>query len=155
MLSQTVLIADDDTRVLGTLGEVVRDTGHRPILATRGKEAVEVVRRQPRGVSLSLLDVGLPDMSGFDAFRLIHEVNALIQVIFVTAEATPENRARASGLGAYRLLPKPLDLAEVRRSVSEVLTHIDAAWEEFRARHGDAGFDALSGRPWPESDIDR
>ena len=57
-----------------------------------------------------ILDIDLPDQSGLETFRRIHELDPKIPVIFITGHGTTATAIEAMSLGAYEYLLKPLEL---------------------------------------------
>jgi DNA-binding response OmpR family regulator len=75
-------------------------------------EGIDAVRRlQP---ALCLLDLNLPDGSGFDVLSVVRSEPQLAhtKVFMLSADATEQSKARASELGADRFITKPFDLTE-------------------------------------------
>lgn len=65
---------------------------------------------------MAVFDIDLPDLSGLEAIRRVHQLNPRVPVIFITGKGTTESAIEAMTLGAYEYLPKPLDL-DLLRSV--------------------------------------
>ena len=65
-----------------------------------------------------ILDIDLPDKSGLDVFRRIHEVDPKVPVIFITGHGTTDTAIEAMKLGAFDYLLKPLDLDPLRELVA-------------------------------------
>ena len=110
-----VLIVDDNLDTAQTMAQLLRITGHKTELAHDGIQALERAREvNPEAV---VLDIGLPDMDGFElARRLRNEpccANAVI--IAVTGYGQPEYRQRALKAGCDHHLVKPVDLDELKR----------------------------------------
>ncbi|MCA9247151.1 MAG: sigma-54-dependent Fis family transcriptional regulator [Planctomycetales bacterium] len=68
-----------------------------------------------------VLDVKLPDGSGLDGFKQIHDIDPKVPVIFITAGGTSSTAIEAMKLGAYDYLLKPLDFAQVRKLVGRAV----------------------------------
>ncbi len=94
--------------------------GHRVLLATNGREAVDIFDREP--VDLVVMDLQMPEMDGWQAAREIRlrKQAARVPIIAVSAytqQAEPE-RIRAAGINAF--VPKPLDNARLTRTIEEL-----------------------------------
>ena len=100
-----VLVADQDTSSRNRLTEVLRDEGFETLAARTGGEAVEVARS--RVVSITILDVLLPDLTGLETFELITSVRGGVQAIFLAREQTKDTLVRLLDAGAYTVLQKP------------------------------------------------
>jgi CheY-like chemotaxis protein len=102
----SVLIADDDDYCRETLRDIVEPEGYRTILASSGEEAIEIIREE--SIQLALFDVQMPRMTGLETVQLVHQFNALLPCILVTANATQEVMRQAFQVRAYSVIPKPV-----------------------------------------------
>jgi CheY-like chemotaxis protein len=102
----SILITDDDPDSREALREIVEPEGFRALLASSGEEALEIVRDAP--VHLALLDFHMPRLTGLETLQLVHQINAILPVILVTADATEEIVRQAFNMRAYSVIPKPV-----------------------------------------------
>ncbi|MCS7046232.1 MAG: response regulator [Gemmataceae bacterium] len=102
----SVLITDDDVGHREALRDIVEPAGFRPVLAASGEEALDIVREQP--VDLALFDMHMPRLTGLEAVQLVHQINALLPCILVTADASEDLMRRAFSVRAYSVIPKPV-----------------------------------------------
>ncbi len=102
----SVLIADDDDSCRETLRDIVEAEGYRTLLVSSGEEAVEVV--QEESIHLALFDVQMRRLTGLETVQLVHQINALLPCILVTANATEEVIRQAFQVRAYSVIPKPV-----------------------------------------------
>ncbi len=110
-----LLIVDDDPKVRKLFGQVFSEPEINLLMADTAAEGLEhVAREHPDAV---LLDVDLPDQTGLEAFRQIHQVDPRIPVIFVTGHGTTATAIEAMKIGAYDYLLKPVDLEHLRQLV--------------------------------------
>ena len=77
-----ILVIEDEPAIADTLIYALTTEGYEPVWCTTGQAALASLRQS--AFALALLDVGLPDMNGFNLFREIHRQWAL-PVIFLTA----------------------------------------------------------------------
>ena len=118
-----ILVVDDDRDIADIIGYSLRKEGHRPILAYSGQEALEVVERALP--DLVVLDVMLPDLSGFDVCRRLRE-RSRVPVILLTARGEEADRVWGLDLGADDYVTKPF-------SHRELLARIRAVWRRAAA----------------------
>lgn len=123
MRSQHQILIIEDDPVLGMhLNERLNRDPYRSIWVSTC-EAARRGRAQWPDYDLVIVDVGLPDGSGFD---LAKEIRGLVSVplIFMTAQSDSENRLRGYELGAEEFIPKPFHLKELLMRLQHVLeTH--------------------------------
>lgn len=114
----TVLIVEDERAIADTLVYALRTDGFEPVWKTTGREALDVLTTRP--VALVVLDVGLPDMSGFEVCRELRKRHDT-PVIFLTARSTEVDRIVGLELGADDYVAKPFSPREVTARVRAVL----------------------------------
>ncbi|HKB36929.1 MAG TPA: response regulator [Gemmataceae bacterium] len=114
-----ILITDDDTSCREALREIVEPQGFHALLASSGEEAVDIVREAT--VHLALLDMHLPRMTGLEALRLMHQINAVLPCILVTADASASLIRQACQAHAYSVLHKPVSKGVVLYTVARAL----------------------------------
>ncbi len=106
ILNISILIADDDDGCRETLRDIVEAQGYRTVLASTGEEAVEIVRE--KRIHLAFFDMNMPRLTGLEAMQLVHQIDAILPCILVTANATQEVMRQAFQLRAYSVIPKPV-----------------------------------------------
>jgi len=114
----TILVVEDEASIAETVLYALETEGFAPLWKTTGADALAVLKAQP--VALVVLDVGLPDMSGFDVCREMLRHHA-IPVIFLTARSEEVDRIVGLELGADDYLTKPFSPRELTARVRAVL----------------------------------
>ena len=109
---QLVLVVDDQEINRDVLGVILEDD-YEVIYAENGKEALEKMRAYSNELSIVLLDLMMPVMSGFEVLERVREDEQLhhIPIIVLTAEKSAE--LQALKLGAADFITKPFDIHEV------------------------------------------
>ena len=118
-----ILVVDDDRDIADIIGYSLRKEGHRAILAHTGQEALDLAERT--APDLVVLDVMLPDLSGFDVCRRLRE-RTRVPVILLTARGEEADRVWGLDLGADDYVTKPF-------SHRELLARIRAVWRRAAA----------------------
>ncbi|MCC6764149.1 MAG: PAS domain-containing protein [Deltaproteobacteria bacterium] len=113
----TVLLVDDDVE-LGLTLEKAWGQHYQLTRVERGAEAIDVARRIRPDVVL--LDVVLPDLSGYDVLRILRTTGATATIPVIMLTVQPE-RALSANLGVVDVVPKPLDVAQLTRAVDRAL----------------------------------
>ena len=107
--SPVVAIVDDEPGIRRALSRLLEQSGFVVRSFANGRELLEHVD----GIHCVILDLNLPDMSGFDVQRALGTCGASIPVIVLTGDDTPANRARSLAEGARAFLTKPVDDEEL------------------------------------------
>ena len=117
----TILIVDDEPTNIQVLAACLKDRYHIKV-ATSGKQCLELIKDQHKP-DLILLDIEMPEMSGYEVCRQIKNEADLssIAVIFVTARSEQNDEEKGLHLGAVDYITKPFNPAIVLARVS---THI-------------------------------
>jgi DNA-binding response OmpR family regulator len=119
MAAETLLVVEDDPAVARGLVYALRTEGFDVILSGSGAEALAEARA--RGPRLILLDVGLPDMSGFDVCRRMRSEGVRAPIIMVTARDEEVDRVLGLELGADDYVVKPYSIRELVSRVRALL----------------------------------
>ena len=101
-----VLMVDDDSRLVGSVSEYLGANGLRVTAAARGEEAFAEIRRTPP--DLVMLDIMLPDVSGFEVCRRIRAASIPVPVLFLTAKEEDYDHVLGIEIGADDYLKKPV-----------------------------------------------
>ena len=136
-LRQTILVVEDEAAIAETILYALRTEGFDPLWKATGHDALAALNERP--VALVVLDVGLPDMSGFDVCREIQR-RSPVPVIFLTARSGEVDKIVGLELGADDYLAKPFSPRELTARVRAVL----------RRTNGQA---AVQPAPWPSTGV--
>src|SRR6185312_16783483 len=118
-----VLVAEDDPDIQIILRMVLTRLGKCEVAITyQGNEVVPLVKEEHPG--LILLDVMLPEMSGFEICKALKSDDATkhIPVIFLTARSMPAEMQQAMTLGAAGYLAKPFDPMTLVSQINTILS---------------------------------
>lgn len=114
-----ILVADDEHSICQAFAEILRAEGHNAIIVSSGREAIDRIESQLP--AMAFLDVQMPNLSGLDALKVIHERHPELPVILMTAQGSIQTAMDAMSGGAFDYLGKPLDLAKIRNLVRRAL----------------------------------
>jgi DNA-binding NtrC family response regulator len=104
-----VLVVDDQPDICENLADILTDLGYGVDTAHDGPSALELVRQRPYDVAL--LDLRMPGMDGLTLHREIRKLRTGTVAMIVTAYASEATASDAIELGAWRVVPKPVDVA--------------------------------------------
>jgi two-component system catabolic regulation response regulator CreB len=113
-----ILIVEDEPGIADTLQYALRTDGFEPVWCATGEEALARIAAEPP--ALVILDVGLPDASGFEIFKRIR-AGSEVPVVFLTARSDEIDRVVGLELGADDYVAKPFSPRELVARVRGVL----------------------------------
>jgi len=117
-----ILVVDDEPSMRDMLRIVLRRDGFEVLIADSGRQALEMLKREP--VDLLLSDIRMPDVNGVDVLRGAKEINRDIVAIMMTAFASTDTAVEAMRLGAVDYFTKPFSMDELRLKVRR---HLEAS----------------------------
>jgi len=116
---KNILIVDDEESIRESLTGILQDEGFRTNCATSGEEGLELCRDE--SPDLVLLDIWMGGIDGIETLRRIREMRPDQLVIMMSGHATIDTAVRATRLGAYDFIEKPLSLEKVLLCVQNAL----------------------------------
>ncbi len=145
-MTATVLLVDDDTKLIRLLEHEIRDAGYNPLAATTGEEAIERFQRDEPDVVV--LDLHLPDVSGIELLGRFRRESPEVPVVVLTAQGAVEAVVECMRLGAVDYVQKPFDRTRLITSVKKAHDHGNLQWRlsalTAELRKGE-GFDRILG----------
>ena len=124
-MNEKILVVDDEEAILLGIGDLLASEGYRVTTARDGREALE--RFAADRPDLVLLDVMMPEMSGYDVCRAIRRTDPVTPVVMVTAKGEEVDKVIGLELGADDYVVKPF-------GTSELTARVHAALRRARAR---------------------
>jgi len=115
----SILIVDDEPSILQSLGGLLSDEGFEVTTAANGYEALKIIEME--SPDLVLLDIWMPGIDGIETLKEIKKENPNIQVIIITGHGTIETAVKATKLGAFDLIEKPLSIDKVIVAINNAL----------------------------------
>lgn len=119
-MKRSILIVDDEQGIRQSLSDVLADEGYRVESVGTGAECLETLAA--KRFDLILLDVWLPGMDGLEALEKIRAMEAPPAVVMISGHGTIETAVRATKLGAFDFIEKPL-------SIEKTLLTLEHAFE--------------------------
>jgi two-component system, NtrC family, nitrogen regulation response regulator NtrX len=118
-VAETICLIDDEPAILNTLSSILEDEGYQVLVAKSGLEALKIVRSE--APDLIILDIWMPEMDGLETLKRLRAQFPNILVVMMSGHGSIETAVRATKLGAYDYLEKPLDLEKVTILVRNAL----------------------------------
>jgi two-component system catabolic regulation response regulator CreB len=123
-MPKIILIVEDEIAIADSIAYAVRTDGFTPLHAGLGAHALDAVRAPPGPPpDLIVLDVGLPDISGFEVCRQLRQFSN-IPVIFLTARSDEIDRVVGLEIGADDYVAKPFSPRELVARIRVVLRRV-------------------------------
>ncbi|HUD45191.1 MAG TPA: sigma-54 dependent transcriptional regulator [Candidatus Baltobacteraceae bacterium] len=119
MTTPKILIIEDEAALATALATVCERIGAEATLCASGQLGLEELARA--NFSLVILDIGLPDISGWSVLETVNQTVARPPVLIITAHGTLDNAIASRQLSATAYLVKPLDLRELERTIRDLL----------------------------------
>ena len=127
MAHADILVVDDEQKVLKSIVDILRDEGYRVTGVGDGHEALRAIQKTPP--DLVILDIWMRGIDGLETLEAIKRLHQELPVIMISGHGTIETAVKATKLGAYDYLEKPLDLDKVQLAVRHALDHRRLEWE--------------------------
>jgi len=128
-MSTSILVVDDEPRYVRLMEANLHAEGYDVLTAYNGQEAVQVVNDQRP--DLVLLDVMMPDISGFESCERIREFSN-VPIIMVTAKGEERDRVKGLDVGADDYIVKPFSATELLARVRAVLRRAEYSGGTFQ-----------------------
>jgi two-component system, NtrC family, nitrogen regulation response regulator NtrX len=128
----TILIVDDEIGIRQSLGALLRDEGYEIEAVASGEECLEQIGR--RNFDLILLDVWLKKMDGLQTLERIQRLEGAPMAVMISGHGNIETAVRATKLGAFDFIEKPLSLEKIVLVVRNALEYVRLESENRRLR---------------------
>jgi DNA-binding NtrC family response regulator len=120
--NKSVLVVDDDARMLGALDKVLTSEGMEVTSAAWAGDAIGILTEREKPIDLVITDLRMPFISGMTAVYAIHNILPKLPIIVLTAFGSPDVRAECFRQGAAAFLEKPLDTQKLLDAISNALS---------------------------------
>jgi len=119
MTEPTILVVDDEEGIRESISDILEDEGYEVFTSGSGEEALKFMKEQ--NFDLVLLDIWLPGIDGIQTLKEIKNQKPDIPVIMISGHGNIEVAVKATKMGAYDFLEKPLTLERVLLSSKRAL----------------------------------
>ena len=114
-----ILIVDDEADTCANLSDILSDLDYEVDIAYDGPSALELVKKN--AYDIALLDLRMPGMDGLELYRRIRKISAGTVAIVVTAYAASDTAKSVLSAGAWKIVPKPVNIGNLLGMVSAAL----------------------------------
>lgn len=117
--SPHVLVVEDESQISGLIQMNLEAKGFRVSVAGEGRAALDLQRKN--SADLVVLDLMLPDMSGFEVLQILRQRQEALPVLILTARTSDADRLEGLNLGADDYLGKPFSILELIARIHAIL----------------------------------
>jgi PAS domain S-box-containing protein len=117
----TLLVIEDDEALVRVIQKHLEKSGYRVLTAKTAAEAIDISQSPDEGISLALLDIGLPDMGGEELYPILMEARPGLKVILASGHSVEGAAQDILDSGAQAFIQKPFSLSTLTDQVAEVL----------------------------------
>jgi two-component system, NtrC family, nitrogen regulation response regulator NtrX len=128
----SILIVDDESGIRESLGALLRDEGYEAEAVASGEECLEWLKR--RSYDLVLLDVWLAGIDGLETLERMQSRDGAPMVVMISGHGNIETAVRATKLGAFDFVEKPLSIEKVVLVLRNALEYLRLEEENRRLR---------------------
>lgn len=114
-----ILVCDDEDSIRISISGILLDEGYAVDAAASGEEAIKMVDEQH--YDLVMLDILMPGIDGLDTLKILKDKQPRLPVIMISGHGNIETAVRATKLGAYDFLEKPLSMNNIVMMIQHVL----------------------------------
>ncbi len=136
-MAATILVVDDEISILESLNGILSDEGFDVITAEDGLAALKKIEETIP--DLVLLDIWMPGLDGIKTLEKIKEAHPNMQVVMMSGHGNIETAVKATKVGAYDFIEKPLSLEKILLSVKNALDYYSLEEEIILLREKDRG----------------
>src|SRR5437879_2214640 len=131
-MAQSILIVDDEAGIRDSLSSILTEEGYAVESVSSGEECLARLAKQQ--VDLVLLDVWLPKMDGIETLERMRRDGHFPMVVMISGHGNIETAVRATKLGAFDFVEKPLSLEKTTQSVKKAFEFLQLQLENRRLR---------------------
>jgi PAS domain S-box-containing protein len=117
----TILVVDDEEQIVKVCARLLQKFGYEVLTASGGKQALELVRQQGANISLVVLDMTMPEMSGRQTYEAMQRIRPGIKVLLSSGSSIEGHAQDLLNSGCNGFIQKPFDAAVLATKVRELL----------------------------------
>jgi CheY-like chemotaxis protein len=117
----TVLVVEDEERMVQLLKNGLLREGYRVLVAMDGAEAIDVYQLHGHEIDVVLMDLGLPKITGSEVIRMMKRLNHKVNIIVTTGYLEPELKSELFGTGIKDYIQKPYFVTDVLQRITHYI----------------------------------
>jgi len=119
--TETILVVEDEEALQGFIRQLLEKNGYTVLTAGNGEQAIDIYQQQMRQITLVLMDLGLPKLSGDEVYRKIKALDPLANVIIASGYLDPTVKMELDQAGVREYIQKPYSPIEILKKIREVI----------------------------------
>jgi DNA-binding NtrC family response regulator len=147
----SIIIIDDEKEICESIKMILEYEGYAVDFSTNSLEGIEKI--SDNQFSALLLDIQMPEMNGFEVIKKVKEMNPALSVIIISAHGSIENAIKATKLGAFDFIEKPVDRDKLLLSVRNAVDQTNLILENKEIKRSLSGSDQILGNSRPIRNI--
>jgi two-component system, NtrC family, nitrogen regulation response regulator NtrX len=147
----SIIIIDDEKEICESIKMILEYEGYGVDFSTNSLEGIEKI--SDNQFSALLLDIQMPEMNGFEVIKKVKEMNPALSVIIISAHGSIENAIKATKLGAFDFIEKPVDRDKLLLSVRNAVDQTNLILENKEIKRSLGGSDQILGNSKPIRNI--
>ncbi|MDM9384227.1 PAS domain S-box protein [Chlorogloeopsis sp. ULAP01] len=119
---ELILVVDDEKFIRDIAKTSLEEFGYRVLIASDGIEAFSLYAQHKDEISLVLMDIQMPSIDGFQAIRILQQINPSVKIIVISGLTSNHKLLEASSIHVQAFLPKPYTIKELLDTINDVLS---------------------------------
>ena len=119
----TVLIVDDEEKILYAISEMLKRIGLNVVTANSGKMAIELYKKNMKTIDIVILDMIMPDMDGGETYLNLKKINQDVKVLLSSGYSLQGDAQNILNLGGVGFIQKPFSEKELLHEIWVVVNH--------------------------------
>ncbi|MEN6507598.1 MAG: response regulator [Smithella sp.] len=119
--NETILLVDDEQVIIDVARDMLEMLGYRVIVAQDGQHAVDIYTEQKDEITLVILDMVMPGLSGADVFQALKAINPKVKVILASGYIMSRQIAAVMAQGCRAFMSKPYRLEDLAEKIREII----------------------------------
>ncbi|MBI4619426.1 MAG: PAS domain S-box protein [Desulfobacterales bacterium] len=119
--SENVLLVDDEEMILDVVKEMLDSLGYKVSIATSGREAVDICKKDKEKIHIVIMDMIMPDMGGNETYYRLKQTNPDLKILLSSGYAINGKAMEILGLGCNGFIQKPYNMKQLSEKLREIL----------------------------------
>ncbi|UCF95344.1 MAG: response regulator, partial [Desulfobacterales bacterium] len=119
--TETILLIDDEEMIIEVGREMLEELGYQVLLATSGKEAIEVYQNNHAEIDLIIMDMIIPGISGGEIFDKLKAINPKVKVLLSSGYSINGQASKILDRGCDGFIQKPFDVQQLADKIREIM----------------------------------